>query len=332
MYAIAAPSYREALYETLGLLRKEGRVIAPRGMATLELEDVCLTISDPRDRVALLPGRRADIFATVAETLWVIAGREDVAFVAHYLPRMHDYSDDGLSLHGAYGPRLRNWRGVDQLQQVRTVLTEDPESRRAAVVLFDPERDLTAPTKDVPCNNWLHFTIRDGRLNLRVASRSMDALWGSTINVFEWTVLQELMALWLGVKLGTYTHFVGSMHLYYGMRERVDEILSHDLQSAEVRHQHWDIKADELDSELSRFFEEESKLRAGEPPRADRIRSEILRTCLALLWARALHRNGDIAEAAGALGQIPPSDLRSAAEDQFQCTGRSKLLVSGRIA
>jgi len=43
--------------------------------------------------------------------------------------------------------------------------------------------------------------IRDGKLHMNVIVRDNDAVWGfSEINSFEWSVLQEMMAYWTGLK------------------------------------------------------------------------------------------------------------------------------------
>jgi len=55
---------------------------------------------------------------------------------------------------------------MDQLDEIRRLLNADLESRRAVAVLFDPAKDFTE-TLDVPCNNWLHFLVRHGRLKVR---------------------------------------------------------------------------------------------------------------------------------------------------------------------
>ena len=70
--------------------------------------------------------------------------------------------------------------------------------------------------------------------------------------------------------------------------------------------------------------------RLGLQPQTDRTRSEISRTCLELLWARALHRRGENDEAMQVLRRIPECDLRSAANDQLQRSRRSKTLASTR--
>jgi thymidylate synthase len=206
-------------------IRRDGDPVTVRGKATHELLARSVTLQRPIERFITVPGRRNDVFATIAETMWVIAGRNDMGYLSRYLGRAPDFSDDGSTWRGGYGPRLRNWAGVDQLDEVRKLLKRARESRRAAAVLFDPARDFV-DTLDVPCNNWLHFLIRDGRLHLNVALRSNDILWGfSGINTFEWSVVQEMMAFWLGVEVGSATFFISSLHLYDEYESRADRTL-----------------------------------------------------------------------------------------------------------
>jgi len=52
-------------------------------------------------------------------------------------------------------------------------------------------------------------------------------LWGAfNINVFEWTVMQEIIANILDIKIGTYNHNAVSFHYYENMENRVNKILS----------------------------------------------------------------------------------------------------------
>jgi thymidylate synthase len=44
--------------------------------------------------------------------------------------------------------------------------------------------------------------------------RSQDAWWGFVYDTGEFQWFQEIMAGWLGVELGRYIHFDGSLHLY----------------------------------------------------------------------------------------------------------------------
>jgi len=191
-----------------------GSVLRVRNDEVTEIQNRVTIISRPKERCLFLRHRGNSIFATVAETLWVLAGRNDIVWLQHYLPRAAEFSDDGRTWRGAYGPRLRNWNGIDQLSEVRQLLLRERLTRRAVMVLFDPDRDFTE-SKDIPCNNWLHWMVRDDQLHLNVAIRSNDVIWGfSGVNSYEWSVLQEMMAYWLGVAVGRVTYFASSFHLY----------------------------------------------------------------------------------------------------------------------
>lgn len=90
--------------------------------------------------------------------------------------------------------------------------------------LCDPARDFI-DSKDIPCNNWLSWIARDGKLHLAIAVRSNDAMWGfSGANAFEWSVLHEMMAHWLGLQVGPQTSFAGSFHLYEHHFDRAKKI------------------------------------------------------------------------------------------------------------
>ena len=180
----------------------------------------------PLERCLFLPHRGNEIVATIAETLWVLAGRDDIGWLSVFLPRASDFSDDGVRWRGAYGPRLRNWHGVDQIAQNLRLLREEQSTRRAVISLFDPDRDFVH-SKDIPCNNWLHWLIRDNQLHLNIAVRSNDIIWGfSGVNSFEWSVLQEMMAHWLGMNVGDATFFASSFHLYDRHRNRARKMIN----------------------------------------------------------------------------------------------------------
>lgn len=226
-------SYRNAHDAFLGLLREVagGDEIVVRGDKTRELLAQTVQIDQPRERCVLVPGRNNNVFASIAETMWVLAGRNDIDYLNGYLKRAKDYSDDGSTWRGAYGPRLRDWNGVDQLAQIIAILRNDPASRRAVATIFDPDRDFVE-SKDIPCNNWLHFIARNGKLDLHVAARSTDIWWGfSGINIFEWTLLLEVMAHWLGHDVGRLTFFTSSLHLYERHFPKATAVLALDERS-----------------------------------------------------------------------------------------------------
>nr|MDT0667791.1 thymidylate synthase [Micromonospora sp. DSM 115978] len=109
-----------------------------------------LRLTDPRRRfVDLHPARVLNPAFAVAEAVWILSGSDD-PWIYDFNRALLGYADDGV-LRGAYGPRLRRWHGaVDQLDEVRRQLADDPDSRRAVVTLYDPQRDH-AGHRDVPC-------------------------------------------------------------------------------------------------------------------------------------------------------------------------------------
>jgi thymidylate synthase len=148
----------------------------------------------------------------VAESLWILSGSDD-QWIYQFNDSLVNYTEDG-KLKGAYGPRLRHWQGkVDQLNRVRELLIQDPDSRRAVVQLFDPGVDSPG-NRDVPCTLGYRFFVRDRLLYMHTTMRSQDLWLGFCYDIFTATLIQELLAGWLGVGLGEYWHYVDSLHIY----------------------------------------------------------------------------------------------------------------------
>jgi len=205
----------EALPFICSRLLDIGDEVGSRNGRVRELLNTKIVIRDPQRREVLTLNRKANVFAQIAETMWVLAGRNDIEWLSAYLPRAKDYSDDGKTWRGGYGPRLRGGHfGFDQLGHVVDLLREDPLTRRAVIAIYEPQTDAN-PGKDIPCNDFIQFQSRLGALHMTVTVRSNDVMWGwSGINAFEWSALQEIVAHMLGIAVGTLTFNIGSLHLY----------------------------------------------------------------------------------------------------------------------
>lgn len=213
MIMLTGESANELYVAACRAVCRDGVRVSPRGMATTEVMGAHLCLIDPRRRLVDLPPVRVinPAFA-VAEALWILSGSDD-PWIFQYNRALIRYTDDGR-LQGAYGPRMRHWRGtVDQLDRVRRLLVRDPDSRQAVIQLFDPERD-TCGHRDVPCTLGYRFFLRGGLLHMHTTMRSQDLWLGFPYDIFAATLLQELLAGWLGVELGEYHHHVDSLHLY----------------------------------------------------------------------------------------------------------------------
>lgn len=210
---LVCSSFSEAYYPLFQYIRLNGALTGSRLGETREVLNFKTVITRPQQRVTVSLKRKVNIFFHLAESLWVLTGRNDLEFIDLFNSRFKGYSDDGKTLHGAYGERLRGG-AVDQLFTVTRLLNNDPDLRRTVVSLWNPERDLAKPYKDVPCNVQLLFRVRDNDLYLTIANRSNDLHWGVIANIFQFSFLGEVMALLLGKNYAVQTHHALSLHYY----------------------------------------------------------------------------------------------------------------------
>jgi thymidylate synthase len=213
MLVLTCSSANELYAAVCREIRRYGRSAAPRGMPTTEVLGAHLCLTEPRRRfVSVPPARVLNPAFAVAEALWILSGSDD-PWIFTYNRSLAKYADEGR-LQGAYGPRMRRWHGgLDQLDHVRRLLLRDPDSRQAVIQIYDPSRD-TRGHRDVPCTLNYRFFLRHGRLDMHTTMRSNDVWLGLPYDLFTATLLQELMAEWLGAELGTYHHHVDSLHIY----------------------------------------------------------------------------------------------------------------------
>lgn len=194
------------------------RDIEVRGSVVKEAEGIFITVyEDPTRRVMLVPERDANPFFHLFESLWILAGRQDVAWLSQFNSNIANYSDDGVNFHAPYGYRLRSCgiSAMDQISELIKLLENDRNTRRAVLSIWDPALDLNTDSKDIPCNDMLFFSIRNNKLYMTVCNRSNDMIWGAYgANVVQFSMLQEYIAGMVGVELGTYTQMSNNMHVY----------------------------------------------------------------------------------------------------------------------
>lgn len=222
---------------------------------------VVVTYKKPLQRVLFNPARDANPFFHLYESLWMLAGRNDVTSLKYYNSNISNYSDDGETFNGAYGYRWRHslqdnffespyigpseYR-VDQLQVLVEHLKQYPESRRAVLQMWNVEDDLLKvnDSKDVCCNLSALFSIRrefdipedlkdrpvpTNYLDMTVFNRSNDMIWGMLgANVVHFSFLQEYMAACLGVEVGVYHQVTNNLHVYLNDKWKPEEWLAND--------------------------------------------------------------------------------------------------------
>lgn len=190
---------------------RNGRVLVAPGPVISVYEKPC-------ERVLFSAKRDANPFFHLMESLWMLGGRNDVAWLSQFNSNIHNYSDDGETFWGAYGHRWLHWFKHNQLKDIIAELKARPDSRRCVLSMWDGEQDMPMALsggKDVPCNTHAYFEIRRGVLNMTVCNRSNDAIWGCYgANVVHFSVLQEYVASCVGVPVGDYVQFSNNFHAY----------------------------------------------------------------------------------------------------------------------
>jgi len=243
-------TFDEAYPKLIKALLEEGEEVSPRGLLTKEISPVGITINNPRKHAITHPVRKLNYGFMVAELLWMLRGKNEVTSIAHYNKQWLNFSDDGLTLNGAYGQRIFNWDSgmrdvefkhedddgltagvvpqtvtINQFEAAYQQLKKDPDTRQATIVLFDPYKDYRE-TKDKPCTNLMRFTIRKGKLNMTVFMRSNDIWLGAIYDVYNFTMMQEIMASKLNIPVGKYTHIVDSLHIYAEQFEIAKQLIN----------------------------------------------------------------------------------------------------------
>ena len=181
------------------------------GSVVGEYLDAVFCIDDPTRNIVTSPIRKMPMRYAVGELAWYLSGSNRVKDIAQYAKKWADISDDGETNNSAYGYRIFNKFGFDQWEYVKGLIRKDPNTRQAVIHIKDASN---APTKDTPCTVYLQFFLRNNKLNLSVHMRSNDIWMGVPYDMFSFCFLQVKMAMELGVDIGSYTHYAGSLHMY----------------------------------------------------------------------------------------------------------------------
>jgi len=281
----------------------------------------------PCERVLLNKQRDANPFFHLFEALWMLTGAEDVAFPAYFVPRMRDFSDDGKRFHGAYGYRWRKHFNCDQLQDIVYLLKKNRDDRRVILGMWDPHTDLSADTKDIPCNISAKFDIFGDALNMAVFNRSNDIIMGCYgANVVHFSILQEYLASMIGVEVGWYEQISTNFHAYLGRgwdkvwpmdpavyaeanpydREEAESVIVFPL----VGHK------DKFDYECKTVVQEIREHRSINSSVTERFENQFFHiVCTPMSMAYALYRDGLVLDAISELDEAIENDLEGSKID-----------------
>lgn len=110
------------------------------------------------------------------------------------------------------GEGLSSYAIFDQVDYLIHQLINNPSSRRHITMLWNPD-DLDSMSL-TPCVYETQWYVRGNKLHLEVRARSNDMALGNPFNVFQYNVLQRMIAQVTGYELGEYIFNMGDAHIY----------------------------------------------------------------------------------------------------------------------
>ena len=204
----------------------KGNDVTPRGQLTKEVLQQT-SIVNMRRPVVTLPERKLSTKFLGGEAYWILSGDNRVETIAPYNKNIVNYSDDGVTFFGAYGPRI-----LSQLDYVIDKLKSDADTRQAVLTIW---RENPPETKDVPCTVAVNFMIRNHKLNCHVYMRSNDLWLGFPYDVFNFSMLSHLVCCKLNafvvenggviIEPGMLYHTASSRHIYEQHFEQVEQLI-----------------------------------------------------------------------------------------------------------
>ena len=185
----------------------------------------------------LLTLRKIPLKLFIAEQIWYLMGENRPDWLQKYTRIWDDFLEEDGTIRAAYGHRWRHHFGRDQIDALVKHLKENPASRHAVVVTWDPADDGLGidDKKNLPCPYSFTVNIAGGKLHLHNIVRSNDMMLGCPHDAAGFALLQCILAQQLGVEPGIYTHSISNAHIYDDHFEAAEELVSRE-------HEHPPIK------------------------------------------------------------------------------------------
>ena len=181
---------------------------------TKALFNVGFYITDPCDTKIINKERNWKKEYAEAEWKWYLSENRNISKLGEIYGKVPEIwikmADADNNVNSNYGWQ---WSRSDQIDYVIDLLKNEPNTRQAAITILDMKEHNTF-TFDTPCTYAIQFTIVHNRLNMCVTMRSNDLWYGFCNDQYQFSKLQEMISLELGIEQGTYYHFAHNMHLY----------------------------------------------------------------------------------------------------------------------
>lgn len=189
---------------------ENGRISNPRGFKVKEVVNRGLYTMP--GNVYSRPGGNSTI--GFIELLQFIAGTFRIETFKKLTPNARL---DLFTYQSAYGPRT-----LSQIPRILNELRDDPDSRRAVVMIANPNDT----SENMPCTLSMQFQIKEGSLIGIFNMRSSDLIWGLPTDIIQFGGIVMMIAICLKVKPGMMMINAGNAHIYEDTHLRVGEQFS----------------------------------------------------------------------------------------------------------
>jgi thymidylate synthase len=209
----------EVWKKATNILLNQDKVLKGRTGEIYELLHTFITIEEPRQKWVYNRIPPMSVGYALAELVWIMNGEDRSDIINAWNPSLEKFAGKGDFYHGAYGKRIRSHFGFDQMEKAFQALQTVPETRQVVIQIYDTKIDFPIENgqpqdEDIPCNICSMLKIRGQKLEWSQIMRSNDVLLGMPYNFVQFTCLQEILAGWLEIEIGSYNHYSDSLHLY----------------------------------------------------------------------------------------------------------------------
>lgn len=203
----------------------------------------------------LLTSRKINIKAIIYELLWFLKGDTNIKYLnENGVHIWDDWADEEGNLGPIYGQQWREYLYpeinfdhnhvkfimYDPLAHFIGQISKNPNSRR---LLMSNWRYEFLPVEGEsykeaiedgrmalpPCHgNIIQAYVHDGKLSLKVYSRSQDVLIGTVFNVVTYALLTHILAHQTGLEVDQLIYTMGDTHIYLNQLEQAQELIKRE--------------------------------------------------------------------------------------------------------
>lgn len=193
----------------------------------------------------------------IGELLWFVSGKTDIQSL--HKDNIHFWDDNGSrdfldkrglshynegDLGPVYGFQWRHWgeeyngsnkeyKGIDQLNEIINLIKNDPYSRRMILSAWNVSQleEMALPPCHLLCQFYVRFDKNNNKfLDCQLYQRSGDLFLGVPFNILSYSTLIYMICNIIGdISPGKFIHTIGDAHIYVNHIDQVKEQLSRDI-------------------------------------------------------------------------------------------------------